>query len=281
MFTWIPLLGWPVFVVVQEVFAHIQKEQVEKTGLLMTRIGPNARMKKWRKRFFVLASGCGTEGAGSKLTAYEDEKGEKCMAESDLVEATVDPQGHSSKMGLSFNIHLASGAKLELAAEEAPDKQAWISAIELALASGVAVREIEIGIGVGSGVAAAPATPGDMHVPTRRGSSTPLASPVLQTKTVSARSFLTAVATTADSAATGGGAEPRARRAGAVGSQASLRQLDLTFSGENPMPTPADQMFAAGDEFGARERASERRARADRRGLGLGDKGASRFGTRC
>lgn len=59
----------------QEVFTT-ESEKIEKTGMLLTRMGPNPRMKKWRARFYVLSSG---GEAGARLCAYEDEKGEKLM----------------------------------------------------------------------------------------------------------------------------------------------------------------------------------------------------------
>ena len=49
-----------------------------------------------------------------------------------LYKRSEDPlQWFSSKMGLSFNISLSSGARMELAAEVGAEKQEWVVAIQV------------------------------------------------------------------------------------------------------------------------------------------------------
>jgi hypothetical protein len=107
----------------QEMFDRGEIDECTKMGTLLARVGPpNPRLKKWRKRHYLL-SGC-------TLFCFADSTADRQMNEDDLSGATIDTDGNNTQE-FAFTLKLKNKAIVELAAETTNDKSSWIAALEV------------------------------------------------------------------------------------------------------------------------------------------------------
>jgi hypothetical protein len=105
----------------QNVFDPGSIQECVKTGTLLVRVGPpNPRLKKWRKRHYMLT--------GCVLHCFADESADRQMNEDNIETAKIELAGNSSQ---KFSFSLRTGNQsIELAASSADSKAEWIAAFE-------------------------------------------------------------------------------------------------------------------------------------------------------
>jgi hypothetical protein len=105
----------------QDVFDPGKIKECVKMGTLLVRVGPpNPRLKKWRKRHYLLT--------GCVLHCFADDSADRQMNEDNIETASIERTGNSSQ---KFSFSLRVGNQLiELAAASADAKAEWIAAFE-------------------------------------------------------------------------------------------------------------------------------------------------------